>query len=298
MNRSQVDTYEDSSVKEEAHCSNPAEKRQVHRLKTLALKERPLAPQALAWSCDAELAVATTEAVFIFLPEYPSSATGDASQVVDDALMYHHQFASYLQLEGVFRPDPIVNERLCETAGVPRVPPIHVLGELWRHSEAEVSGRDVTGKGGAVSHVIRVAWSPGGLGANLRPVLTVMMTTGQLLAVGEVLDSSTAAGAGLRTRNTKLWRVLWGLGAGLPLPDEREEGAYRTMDERIKSFAWAGEMASGRGLLAYATDEDDVVIMSVQRYVRSKPNSTDIEDVWQVREAARFDARSPHEVGS
>lgn len=171
-----------------------------------------------------------------------------------------------------------------------------MLGELWRHAEQAVPGRDVTGRGASVSQVVAVAWSPSGLGANLRPVLVAMMTSGALLAVGEALDASTAAGAGVRARNTKMWRVLWGLGADLPIPDEVEAGAFRTMEDRIKSFAWAGEIATGRALLAYATDEEDVVIMSIQRYMRSKPGSTGTEDVWQVREAARFDARSPHEV--
>lgn len=157
-------------------------------------------------------------------------------------------------------------------------------------------GRDVTGRGASVSQVVSLAWSPSGLGANLRPVLVAMMTSGALLAVGEVLDASTAAGAGVRVRNTKMWRMLWGLGADLPIPDEVEAGAFRTMEDRIKSFAWAKEIATGRALLAYATDEEDVVIMSIQRYMRSKSGSTSTEDVWQVREVARFDARSPHEV--
>lgn len=250
----------------------------------------------MSWSCDAELAVATAEAVYVFFPEYPG-VDEDTAPVADNALLHHHQFSSYLQLEGIFRPDPVVNARLCELADV-RIPPINVLGELWRHSTRSVAGRDVTGRGGSVSHIVSVEWSPSGLGANLRPVLTVMMTSGEVLAVGEVLDTTTAASAGLRARSTKMWRVLWGLGAGLPIPDEEQAGAYRTMDDRIKSFAWAREMAVGWGLLAYATDEEDIVIMSIRRHIRSKPNSTDTEDIWQVSEAARFDARSPHEVST
>lgn len=260
----------------------------------MALKERPLGPRALSWSCDAELAVATAETIYIYFPEYPS-VDDDAAPVADNALLYHHQYSTYLQLEGIFRPDPVINARLCELAGV-KIPPLSILGELWRYSEKTVPGRDVTGRGGSVSQIVSIEWSPSGLGANLRPVLTAMMTSGEVLAVGEVLDTSTAAGAGLRSRNTKLWRVLWGLGADLPIPDEQAEGAYRTMEDRIKSFAWAKEIATGRALLAYATDEEDVVIMSVQRHTRFKPGSTDTEDVWQVREAARFDARSPHKV--
>lgn len=93
-----------------------------------------------------------------------------------------------------------------------------------------------------------------------------------------------------------MWRILWGLGANLPIPAEDEDGAYRLMEERIKSFSWAREILPGRALLAYANDEDEVVIMSVQHYARPKSNSSGSEAVWKVREVARFDVKGPHEV--
>jgi hypothetical protein len=258
-------------------------------LKTLTLKERPLNSHALAWSCDAELAVATADTIYVFFPEYPNrdSADGDA--------ILHHQFSMYLQAEGIFRPDPVINNKLCALAGI-RLPVASFFAEHWRTSLRSVPGREVTGSGSALCNIVSLDWSPSGLGSNLRPVLTALLTSGELLTLGDLSDTDSAAGSALRSRTTKMWKILWGLGANLPIPAENEDGAYRLMEEHIKSFSWAKEVLAGRALLAYANDEDEMVVMSVQHYTRPKPDSSGSEVVWKVREVARFDVRGPHEV--
>lgn len=266
---------------------------QIRRLKTQTLKEHPLNQHALAWSCDAELAVAAADAIYIYFPEYPS--VPEASGSGDGEAVLQHQFASYLRVEGVFRPDPAINQQMCELAGI-RLPSDPSIGDFWRQAKRPVPGREITGKGAALCQIASLEWSPTGLGANLRPVLTAMLTTGQLLTIGDALEGDLATAPATRSRNTKMWKILWGLGVGLPIPAEDEEGAYRTMDERIKSFSWAKEILPGRALLAYATDEDEIVIMAIQHFLRPKPKSMAVEDVWEVAEVARFDARSPHKV--
>jgi hypothetical protein len=141
--------------------------------------------------------------------------------------------------------------------------------------------------------VVRVEWSPAGLGCNLRPILLALLTTGMLVAFGEHVDENEA---GLRSRTIKMWKILWGLGGTLPIPDSEEEAGYRFMDERITSFSWAKEIAAGRALLAYRNDEGDVAIMSVQFHTRPKPGDSKLTDGWDVQEVARFRANGPHAV--
>ncbi|KAI6783437.1 uncharacterized protein J7T54_004464 [Emericellopsis cladophorae] len=233
----------------------------------------------LAWSCDAELAVATDDTVHIFLPEYNNQS--DESEIAIQS-----QFTLSISASNCFMPLTGVNNQLCAQAGV-TLPPTNLTlkqdGITPGFSKSAVTGR------GTVSQVVRVEWSPNGLGANLRPILMVLTTSGELLALGEQDDPATSGVASFQTRNTKMWKILWGIGAGMPIPAEDHEGAYRTMDERIVGFSWAKEAAPGQALLAYETDQDEIVVMSIQHVTRPGGGH-----VWQVREAARFDGDGPH----
>lgn len=100
----------------------------------------------------------------------------------------------------------------------------------------------------------------------------------------------------LRSRTFKHWKILWGLGAQLPIPDEESAGGFRNMDERIVSMSWAGEIGSGTGLLAYMNDEREVVVMGVQLLHRKV--GEDEESGWDVSEIVRFDCQGPHHVSS
>jgi len=252
---------------------------QIRPLKPLSLSPRPLTSHAIAWSCDAELAVATDDTVHIFLPEYNNQS--DESEIAIQS-----QFTLSISAANCFMPLTGVNNQLCAQAGV-TLPPTNLTlkqdGITPGFSKSAVTGR------GTVSQVVRVEWSPNGLGANLRPILMVMTTSGELFALGEQDDSATSGVASFQTRNTKMWKILWGIGAGMPIPAEDHEGAYRTMDERIVGFSWAKEAAPGQALLAYETDQDEIVVMSIQHVTQPGGGH-----VWQVREAARFDGEGPH----
>lgn len=193
-----------------------------------------------------------------------------------------------------------MNTQLCEFAGITLPPPdddedVESVDELNDH-ERSVK-RAVTGRGGSISQIVKVEWSPSGLGVNLRPIIMVMTTNGELLAFGEHKDPESVTASGLRARNNRMWRLLWALGASMPIPAEDQEGSYRTMDERITSFSWAGYIAQGKALLAYKTDEEEVAIMSVHYFRRPESQGQRAVDyVWQVREVARFAAEGPHAV--
>lgn len=264
---------------------------QVPPVKPIRFRARPLTSHALSWSADTDLAIATSETIYILFPEYPQDKT-----VTKDTLRY--QWSLRLELTGLFHPYAGVNTQLCASAGV-------TLPPLDEESDSEDEGyeipnmRAVTGRGGSVSQVVRLEWSPTGLGVNLRPVLMALTTNGELLTFGEHRDPESTAASGLRTRNTKMWRVLWALGAGMPIPAEDQEGSYRTMTEKVTSFSWSRYIAPGKALLAYRTDEDEVAIMSVHYFL--KPGSTGQEGqdfVWQIREVARFEVKGPHKVNS
>lgn len=123
-----------------------------------------------------------------------------------------------------------------------------------------------------------------------------LTTTGNLITFGEQADSQSTATSSMRTRTFKNWRMLWGLGAKLPVPDSESRDGYRVMDERITSFSWAQEIAPGRALLAYMNDSGEVVVMSVQYHLRrdTSKRGSEKEWIWTLTQHVRIDGRGPH----
>lgn len=234
------------------------------------------------------MAVATQECIYIFLPDYLGGHDADADE--RDASQY--QFALSLQPSAVINPSPKINGQLCAQVGV-KLPALKTGEE---GSFRGVGNGLITGFGAALGQVIRVEWSPNGLGCNSRPVLMALTTTGNLITFGEQVDRQSTATSSMRTRTFKNWRVLWGLGAKLPIPDASAEDGYRTMDERIVSFSWAKEIAPGRALLAYLNDAGQIVVMSIQYHRRrdASKRGSEREWIWTLTEHARIDGRGPH----
>jgi hypothetical protein len=261
-------------------------------LKTLTLGSRPLTSRALAWSCDAELAVATEDAIYIFLPEYPKAGQDGEAAEWETA---QPQFSLTFRAAGIIRPDPAINAQLCAFAGVSI--PVPKPGD--DASFPGVGNGAVTASGGAVSQPARMEWSPSGLGCNLRPILGVMLTNGSVIMLGEHIDAGSTMLSSVRARSFKWWKVLWGLGARLPIPDDTRNSGFRSMNERIVSFSWAKEIATGRALLAYLNDVGEITITGVQFFSRKNEQSqsgADEDPIWQIHELASFDGSGPHEV--
>ncbi|KZL65927.1 GPI-anchor transamidase precursor [Colletotrichum tofieldiae] len=214
------------------------------------------------------------------------------------------QFYTYiLRIPTSRKPDPRMNAALFAAQGL--VAPTYdddygtstgggVAEDPFSAFEGVGSGT-VTGYGASLNQVVAIEWSPAGLGRNLRAVLAVMLTSGALLVFGEG-GGGGMVDLGARMRNFRDWRILWGVGANLPLPDAgSEDGAYLPKD-KVRSFSWAKYLGPGQALMAYATDQEEVVVLSVQYYL---PNQFDADSdagshVWEVEELARFDARGPH----
>ncbi|KAJ6782271.1 hypothetical protein PWT90_00594 [Aphanocladium album] len=267
-------------------------------LQSLSLPSRPLNSHAIAWSCDAELAIATIDGIYIFLPEYPRTS-GDGEKPPSERYATSPQFPLFMQTSGTLRPDPAMNAPLCFFSGVselPPPPPPPGAADGAGGFPGVGSGR-ITGAGASLGQIIRVEWSPSGLGSNLRPVLTALTGHGAIICFGEYIDLRKGGSSTTQVRSFKNWRILWGLGALLPLPivggqrrAELGEDA-EIMNERITALSWAKEVMPGTALLAYETDDQDVVIMAVQFY--SRESTPDVKG-WDIREVARFDARGPH----
>ncbi|KAF5694312.1 hypothetical protein FDENT_1282 [Fusarium denticulatum] len=251
-------------------------------------KSRPLTTHALTWSCDAELAVATDDTIYIFLPEYPRS--GGPDEGADEEELQSQYTLSY-RASGLIRPDPTINAQLCSFSGI-RVAGPPANDENWFPG---VGNGLVTGSGAPICQIVRLEWSPNGLGCNLRPILTALSTSGCIYAIGEHIDRQSAMLSGMRVRSFKAWKTLWGLGAQLPLPDSNEEDGYRNMNERIQTFSWAKEVATGRGLLAYCNDVEEVAVMAVQLFSQAKEGDPSSEETrWDIQEVGRFDGRGRH----
>ncbi|KAG6006418.1 hypothetical protein E4U21_007084 [Claviceps maximensis] len=264
-------------------------------LQPLELRARPIAPQAISWSCDAELAIATTDSIHIFLPEYPRPGNGSADDAADEDA-FQPQFTLTLTTSGILRPDPAINGPLCAFAGVS----LPAAGPNESFVFRGVGSAEVTKSGSSLGQSLRVEWSPTGLGQNLRPVLSIMTTSGSVVTMGEHIDSRHSMASTLRSRTFRHWKVLWGLGAQLPIPDGKNARGFRNMNERIVSFSWAKEVDSGRALLAYMNDEREVVIMSVQFLNRAseadEAGAAGEESGWEIFEIARFDGKGPHDI--
>lgn len=262
---------------------------QARPLEPLEFRFRPLAPRALAWSCDAELAVALDDCIQILLPEF---APPDEDDQGENGAPTQSQFSLSLEASALLRPDPLINARLCRSAGLSLPASRPTGGSVFEG----VGNGPVTGSGAALGQVVSIAWSPNGLGQNLRPVLAAMTTNGSIMTLGEDIEIGSSVAFSARSRSFRNWKILWGLGAQLPIPDASSQNGVRLMKDRICSFAWAKELYPGRALLAYANDCDEIVIMQVQFDSGQTTTSPQHEPAWSVAEVARFYGGGPHEV--
>ena len=206
------------------------------------------------------------------------------------------QFSMSLTACGILKPDPAINARLCAFAGV-QIAAYNGPSESLLFEG--VGSGPVNKSGGTVAQCVRVEWSPNGLGHHARPVLTALTTSGAIIALGEVAVRTSTGFLSAKTRTFKNWKILWGLGANLPIPDGDNSDGCRAMDEHIVSSAWSREIASGRGLLAHLNDAGEVAVACVQYY--SRPVGDDHgqdEEGWEIFEVGRFDGRGCHAVST
>lgn len=187
--------------------------------------------------------------------------------------------------------DPRANGRLLARKGA---------SIAYSEDEDEFMGAgvgSVTGVGSALNQVVSVQWSPTGVGPNLRPVVTALLTRGYLVAYGEVMDRQSAV-MDVKVRDFRFWKLLWGLGATMPLADASSRTGFAARGDKITAFAWSQAVEPGRGLLAYRTDTEELVLVAVQylEVVVDEGTNSDGGAAWKIDELLRVEVKGPHQA--
>ncbi len=225
-----------------------------------------------------------------------------------------YQFTSGSRHIAVARPpmDPRVNRRLYEAAGL--VFPYDCLvfspsessdSEGFHDDKQQLDNEKsifttptgagaglLTSQGSTMNSVVALDWSPSGAGRNRRPVLAVLTTSGILTVYGE----GPPGRHGRKKRagyHLMGWQILWAVGERFVVPPQTEYG------ECVIAFAWARELGPDQAILAYQTEQKEIVIVSSKRQVVPASGVGDglgvgEATVWHVKEIARFAAASPH----
>ena len=265
-------------------------------LRPLALGSSYSLLGGLAWSPDAELAVATDDSVHVFVPRLIGSdgnpipivdagdaelgREGDANRARPGPRELLDDFATDTETRGQFtahsRNIPVgavpipqgINDRL-HTLQTRLVNAILAAQEP-RHPQAEDASQAQTvarsllrGTWNMTNSVVGIAWSPMGVGRHNRSVLSVLTSAGMLIVYGERLhgrdgSGTNSKGRGRQNYDTSQWEILWAAGTGAQVPGQ-------TANDRIISFAWAGKW-EGPSLL---DDPDTEGVVSAEASLRS-----------------------------
>ncbi|KAI1335769.1 hypothetical protein F5Y15DRAFT_419451 [Xylariaceae sp. FL0016] len=251
-------------------------------LESLDLSTFPRTTHNLAWSPDAELAVACDDCVYLFVPDFtaisgPSSArrlpATTQRQFSDAALRFPVAPLKSMQL----------NRHLFD-----------VLGAEYPDAGDGYEGAGkgvVTAKGSSMNHAVALEWSPAGLGRMRRSVLVVLTGAGML-----TVYCQGAPGSGYKvtsgSRSVKPWIAAWCVGGGMRVPAMKGHGAFLG-HEHITAFAWARDTGTNGAVLAYMNDADEIVILTIQSRHITEASAGD-PGQWKVQEVARFVAEGPH----
>ncbi|KAI2465020.1 hypothetical protein F4781DRAFT_410928 [Annulohypoxylon bovei var. microspora] len=251
-------------------------------LESFTLTAVPSSTHNIVWSPDAELAIGCDDCVFLFIPDYtiPKSQKGRDPGVVRQ----YNDVA--LRFPSVEHRSPELNRPLFD-----------LVGQEFPDFEFVPGGGGsgpVTSQGSSMNHLVALEWSPCGLGRMSRSALAVLTGAGTITVYCEGASDSKNAfkPRGRSARTLKPWVAAWGVGAGLLLPAAKGHQVEYTK-EYITAFAWARDTDGYGALLAYANDDDDIVIVSVQ--ARHDSNATPGDrGQWRVEEVARFTGAGPH----
>ncbi|KAI1635035.1 hypothetical protein F4809DRAFT_642873 [Biscogniauxia mediterranea] len=257
-----------------------------HRRRYLPLESFPLSafPRTthnIAWSPDAELALACDDCVFLFIPEFSSSvSTSTSTSAANPTPIYTSASTPLRQYdEAALRfpvnpvKGPALNRHLfaSSSSSSSRVstadddgdgdgefaPAAAAAGGGAAGTPYEGAGSGtVTSQGSSLNHVVALGWSGCGLGRAGRAVLGVLTGAGILTVYCEGRDDDGAVGAfrlgggggggGRNARALRSWVAAWGVGGGLVLP-VKGGGVAGAGAEYVTAFAWARELGDSGG---------------------------------------------------
>ncbi|KAI1086497.1 hypothetical protein F5B19DRAFT_498302 [Rostrohypoxylon terebratum] len=251
-------------------------------LESFALTAVPASTHNVVWSPDAELAVGCDDCVYVFVPDFTIPKFPDDR---DPSVVRQYNDVA-LRFPTVEHRSPQLNRPLFD----------YVAQEFPDFEFIPGGGGSgpITSQGSSMNHLISLEWSPCGLGRMNRSVLAVLTAAGTITVYCEgASDKKNAFKPRGRSARTLLpWVAAWGVGAGLLLPttEGHQVGYFK---EHVTSFAWAKDTDGHGALLAYANDDDDIVIVSVQ--AKHDPDASPGDcGQWRVEEVMRFTGLGPH----
>ncbi|KXJ88282.1 transcription factor IIIC subunit delta N-term-domain-containing protein [Microdochium bolleyi] len=269
-------------------------------LETLELPALPLNTHNIAWSPDLELAVGADDSVYIFLPHFSALSPADSSGNAGlGPKRQYHEIA--LHFPATEARSPEINRRLFD-AVAKEFPEI----DEGVYPSLNAGQGPIARTGGTLNHVVALAWSPCGLGRMKRSVLAVLTGNGTIAIYCESSLPSNAPSLAIRGRKARTLRPLlvpWCVGNGCHVPVTAAGQAASSQEdslphnlEYITSMAWAQQLhaPSDGALLAYMTDDDEVVILAVQAQHGTLESGHGPGGDWRVEEVARFFAGGPH----
>ncbi|CAJ2514299.1 Uu.00g024180.m01.CDS01 [Anthostomella pinea] len=252
-------------------------------LESISLRVIPRTTHNIAWSPDAELAVGCDDGVFIYVPEFSSPTSPKAARPGYDAPRQYNETALQFPVSTIRGPE--LNRHL-----------FNALEQKFPEYEYFIGGGSgvVTSQGSSINHVVALEWSPCGLGRVTRSVLAVLTGTGILTVYCQGASDgipSSKSGAGT-VRSLAPWVAAWSVGGGMLVPAADGHEAPHSK-EYVTAFSWARDMDGDGAVLAYANDDDEIVILTIQ--AKHTPIATSGHPgEWRVQEVARFLAEGPH----
>lgn len=270
-------------------------------LEPLELPALPLNTHNISWSPDLELAVGTDDSIYIYLPQFSTSASPESHDKTGHGAKHQYNEVA-LRFPATETRSPAINKALFD-----------VVGQDFPDDEEEVSTQVYAGQGpisrtgATLNHVVALSWSPCGLGRMKRSVLAVLNGSGTITIYCESSLPSNAPSLAIRGRKARTLRPLlvpWSVGNGRHVPvtaavDARAPTQAGQYDhEYITAMSWARQLyAPGDGaLLAYLNDVDEMVLLAVQAEHGATTSGLDPSGKWRVEEVARFFAGGPHPV--
>ncbi|RYP55653.1 hypothetical protein DL769_010079 [Monosporascus sp. CRB-8-3] len=264
--------------------SSSKEPRTKVTLESISLSAVPMTTHNVAWSPDAELALGCEDSVYIYLPEF-SPPSAKVSRANYESIRQYNDVALRFPVVELRRPE--LNRPLFDA--------VEQEFQVF-DSDPTLTAVPITGMAGSLNHVVALEWSPCGLGRMKRSVLAVLTSGGAITIYCEGVSDGMGSlkVQGRNTRTLRSWVVPWAVGGALHVPTV---GADETIDrsDHITAFAWARETGAPGALLAYATHDNEVVVLSVQARHKAEAAPGHAGD-WRVEEVARFLAEGPHQL--
>ncbi|KAI0165558.1 hypothetical protein GGR57DRAFT_497032 [Xylariaceae sp. FL1272] len=247
-------------------------------LEAFDLSLLPRCTHNIAWSPDAELAVAADDCVLVFVPDFSERPKQISDRPRYDGARQYNEIALRFP---VTPPKPAeLNRHLFEA--------VDQEFDGYKFFTGAGTGA-ISGQGSTMNHAVALNWSPAGLGRTSRSVLAVLTAAGIITIYCQGASDSSDS---VKTRVLHPWVSAWCVGGGMLVPAAPGLEAF-SGKEQIRAFSWAKDTDDDYALLSYMNGENEIVILSVRCKHDFKADPAH-PGKWRVVELARFVVDGPH----